>query len=284
MKAEITAFPSLYTTSGRRVATNWPAVFAKMGRPLSRARKEHVPGWAPCIYERDSRAEDCRALAVTALVCEYDHDVGLDAAAETWGDWFGFVYSTFSHKPDAPRLRVILPLSRNVTPEEHGRLWRWAESVGGAIDRKAKDAKRFWFWPAIAPGGVYETRNLCGAILEPDPVLAEVKPIASPPAPIPTRIGFADRTHVYDRASRYLRAMPPAISGSGGHLATFRAAVALVRGFGLPEQEALSLLMRDFNPRCQPPWSERELRHKITSAAKQSTRPLRYLDRERGAA
>lgn len=71
---------------------------------------------------------------------------------------------------------------------------------------------------------------------------------------------------VQERARLYVATMPPAISGSGGHTATFKAAVALVKGFALGEADAWSILL-EYNARCAPPWSERELRHKIASAA-----------------
>jgi hypothetical protein len=71
--------------------------------------------------------------------------------------------------------------------------------------------------------------------------------------------------------------MPPAISGAGGHAATFKAAVVLVRGFELPESEALRVLVEQFNPRCQPPWAPWELRHKVTSAATRGRLPHGWL-------
>lgn len=67
-----------------------------------------------------------------------------------------------------------------------------------------------------------------------------------------------------DRARAYLSKVPPAISGQGGHRATFYAACACVR-LGLSEHEAFDSL-GEWNRRCQPPWTERELRHKIRDA------------------
>lgn len=75
---------------------------------------------------------------------------------------------------------------------------------------------------------------------------------------------------VTDRATAYLAKMPPAISGQGGHLTAFKAAAVLVKGFALSEAEALPLLM-SWNVLCDPPWTERELRQKLRSAAKSST-------------
>ena len=74
---------------------------------------------------------------------------------------------------------------------------------------------------------------------------------------------------INERAAKYLSKMEPAISGSGGHNSCFKAACALVLGFDLPVEDALSLLLMEYNPRCEPQWTERELRHKVNSAAKQ---------------
>ena len=68
-----------------------------------------------------------------------------------------------------------------------------------------------------------------------------------------------------ERARRYIAKCPPAISGQGGHNAAFHVASLLVHGFALADADAMALLQA-WNRCCQPPWSERELRHKIESA------------------
>lgn len=79
------------------------------------------------------------------------------------------------------------------------------------------------------------------------------------------------------RARAYIATMPPAISGSGGHNATYTVAVALVHGFGLDDNEAMNLLC-EYNQRCLPAWTIRELQHKIKSARETShTHPYRWL-------
>ena len=80
-----------------------------------------------------------------------------------------------------------------------------------------------------------------------------------------------------ERARRYLAAMDASISGAGGHNAAFSAAMALVRGFGLDEGLALQILREEYNPRCMPPWSERELKHKVDQAAKNTDSERVYL-------
>jgi P4 family phage/plasmid primase-like protien len=77
-----------------------------------------------------------------------------------------------------------------------------------------------------------------------------------------------DRELVRQRARAYLDKVPSAVSGQGGHDRTFAAACALVLGFDLTVEEALPLLGQ-WNETCQPPWTEKELRHKLEDADKQ---------------
>jgi hypothetical protein len=68
-----------------------------------------------------------------------------------------------------------------------------------------------------------------------------------------------------DTARACLAKLPPAISGAGGHNATFRAACCIVR-FGLADGDAMILLRQWNGTHCQPPWTERELIHKLKDA------------------
>ncbi|MBI5387811.1 MAG: hypothetical protein HZA90_24380 [Verrucomicrobia bacterium] len=68
-----------------------------------------------------------------------------------------------------------------------------------------------------------------------------------------------------DRARAYLAKLPPAISGQGGHAATFAAACRLVE-FDVAEADALEILKAWNLTHCQPPWTEAELRHKLADA------------------
>ena len=75
------------------------------------------------------------------------------------------------------------------------------------------------------------------------------------------------------RVCRYLEAVPPAVAGQHGDLHTFRVCCRLVRGFALTDGEALRLL-REWNARCQPPWSERDLLEKLRRARRYGREPM----------
>ncbi len=78
---------------------------------------------------------------------------------------------------------------------------------------------------------------------------------------------------VVDRARQYVAAIPPAIAGEHGDVHTFRVCCRVVRGFGLADDDALSVL-RDWNNRCLPPWSERELLDKVLRARRYGREPF----------
>lgn len=77
--------------------------------------------------------------------------------------------------------------------------------------------------------------------------------------------GQRTATPIIERARKYIAKMPAAVSGSGGHDRTFAVACALCIGFSLGPDDALELL-REYNERCEPPWDEFDLEHKIASA------------------
>lgn len=80
------------------------------------------------------------------------------------------------------------------------------------------------------------------------------------------------------RIEMYLDACPPAVSGHGGHAQLFRVTIALLHGFALDPEGAMAVLRAYYNPRCRPPWSERELRHKVEDALRvPHDKPYGYL-------
>lgn len=88
-----------------------------------------------------------------------------------------------------------------------------------------------------------------------------------------------DRTMRLYRAARYVERLSGAVSRQDGHGQTFDAACALVKGFDLTPDEARPILHR-WNLTCEPPWSDRELEHKLSQAdRKPDDKPRGYLFR-----
>lgn len=139
--------------------------------------------------------------------------------------------------------------------------------------------------PSAHPSGTTYEWQLAPWALQPPPDapawlldLLRPKPeLVSVPSP-----RLSDGSDVLKRASAYLAKIPGAIEGSGGSNDAWKAALAVVRGFALSESDAYALLAAEYNPRCTPPWSEKELRHKVKDASQKASVTWGYLrDAER---
>jgi hypothetical protein len=75
-----------------------------------------------------------------------------------------------------------------------------------------------------------------------------------------------------ERARAFLQCVDPAVAGQQGDLRTFRVCCRIVRGFDLSDDEAVRALS-EWNARCAPPWSERELRQKVMNARRYGREP-----------
>ncbi len=285
------------TKPGTREEINWPTLFYeflvpvhakgptllppdKDGKRKAGPGKDRLPGWSPATFADDQRLL-VKCERVYALGLDFDKGTPLDGAAGLFGA-FGFLHTTWKHMAPDPRCRVILPYSRPVTAEEHGRIYSWAiaRAAGGGVvlDSAPRDPSRLWYVPGIGEDGTYETRNLDGPVFDPDAVLRELDELAAvavvaPPLPLasspptgPQR--RTDRASVLRRASAYTREMPASVDGDNGSILLLKAAVALAWRFELGESEALDVLRTEFNPRCRGPWSEEELAHAVDSALK----------------
>jgi replicative DNA helicase len=181
------------------------------------------------------------------------------------------IYSTFTHSPESPRVRLVLRPNRVIECAEiqQARAGGVAE-FGLYSDPTCKNPSRIFFVPS-APEGTPPERVYFeaaeGADVDLDALLRRAPapkpapaPLALPPAPGPRR-----STPPIERARKYAAATPPAVEGQGGDQATFTLCAAIARGFDLSDEDALEAL-RDWNARCLPPWDEGELLRKIGNA------------------
>lgn len=101
-------------------------------------------------------------------------DENLLPMLEMLGDFKCAVYSTHKHTPSKPRLRVIIPLKRPVTPDEYGAVSRKiAEDIGiEYFDDTTYQPQRLMYWPSTSSDGEFVFKDIDGPVLDPDEVLA----------------------------------------------------------------------------------------------------------------
>lgn len=98
---------------------------------------------------------------------------------------------------------------------------------------------------------------------------AEPEPIDPHPASNDTQrsaLPDGDR-NIISRARAYLVKVSPAIEGEHGDAHTLSTACRIVRGFDLPKETAVELLM-EWNAGCRPPWTRAEIEEKVDNAIK----------------
>lgn len=263
----ITRWQNLVDPVGTPWSLSWPELTGWLAQRREYLGDKEHPGWSPAEFTPCRRGRD-NVRRVFALCLDYDQGETIDGVRERLEEFCGLLHTTRKHTPDAPRFRVVLPLARPVSPFEYQALWVRFAAFAGNVDQAPKDPSRFWFVPGCAPDAEFVAEELTGAILDPDEWLAKPEPRQSATVVSFTERRGARQVDVEERAIRYIAKMQPAIAGQGGHKATWDVAVMLAKGFGLSEDATFRILWTEYNPRCEPPWSEKELRHKARDAGR----------------
>jgi len=83
------------------------------------------------------------------------------------------VYSTHKHTPEYPRLRMIIPLSREISEEEYPAVARMvAKDIGiDLFDDTTYEACRLMYWPSTSVNGEFFFQTKGGEVLDPDAYL-----------------------------------------------------------------------------------------------------------------
>jgi P4 family phage/plasmid primase-like protien len=151
------------------------------------------------------------------------------------------------------------------------RVQQYLPAIWEAVNRG--DVKAMW--SEIEKGGMFlgnlsidqRVRDWC--VPADGQTVPQGEPLSQPPPDIKdTEDCSAPLSDKAERCRAYLANVPPAISGQGGHDRTFRTARIIANDFDLAGTEEGWNLLNEYNQRCEPPWSEGELRHKWEDACK----------------
>ena len=198
------------------------------------------------------------------------------------------VLAAIEARPDLPPVSYVLHSS----PSRIHVFWRARDFTIDLVERLQRQlARELGTDPAATPST--QTTRLAGFFNHkpqyPTPALVRLeyrnRDAVYTPGDFPRPIA-AERIHVarrvrhcmaprdrIERARRYLAAVPPAVTGQHGDVHTFRVCCRLVRGFGLSDADAMSIL-NEWNASCDPPWTDRELRDKLARARRYGREPI----------
>jgi hypothetical protein len=272
----ITCWPSLFRPADGITRPDG-AIYARVRAPRTHERKDDVPRWSGVEF-RDGYRDSAHFVRAWWVTLDFDTGPELASLRAAFDALTGFAHTTWRSTPQHQRWRVGLQLSRAIeTLEEAERVWRAiavrAERYSLEPDFAARSPVHCFALPVRHAGDAYTFAEFQGELVDVDAALEQIPEREPEPTP-ESRPSDESYSHRLLRAERYLEKMPGAISGSRGHVATFRAACVLVRGFQLDHEDAFRLLARVHNPLCTPEWSERELRHKVRQAFQRSKLPF----------
>lgn len=93
---------------------------------------------------------------------------------ETTFPYGAVLYSTHSSTPENPRVRILCPMTRDVTPEEFVAVSRFvAESVGiEYFDECSYRTNQIMYWPTVSDDGVFIYKEVDKPWLDPDVILS----------------------------------------------------------------------------------------------------------------
>lgn len=123
-------------------------------------------------YANNGSRSDIRHRSILCLDADY-------ATGDLRADWavqYGnasAIYSTHKHTKEKPRLRLVIPLARIVSPDEYQAIGRRIAADLGIdqFDDTSYQPQRVMFWPSCSADGDFFFDHIDAELLEPDDVL-----------------------------------------------------------------------------------------------------------------
>ena len=125
---------------------------------------------------REGRRKNGMVLCRSMLTLDMDYGKpGVWDEIDLLHDFRCCVYSTHKHTPEHPRLRMIIPLARDITEEEYPAVARMvAKEIGiDLFDDTTYEACRLMYWPSTSANGEFFYKTKEGPLLDPDAYLAK---------------------------------------------------------------------------------------------------------------
>ena len=160
--------------------------YAKMSRAQRDAAKDHGGFVAGVLKGGRRKVDTVESRSMVAL----DGD-RIDAAFlnnyETLCPYTSALYTTHSSTEENPRVRLVFPLTRDVTPEEFVAVSRYLAQMLGIdyFDECSYQPNQLMYWPSTPANGSFVYKETDGGWLDPDAILTK-HPEWTDPTRLPT--------------------------------------------------------------------------------------------------
>ena len=160
--------------------------YAKMSRAQRDAAKDHG-GFVTGVLKGGRRKIDTvEVRSMLALDGDRIDRAFLDNY-ETICPYTSALYTTHSSTNDNPRVRLVVPLTRDVTPEEFVAVSRYLADMLGIdyFDECSYQPNQLMYWPSTPANGTFVYKETDGGWLDPDDILSK-HPEWTDPTRLPT--------------------------------------------------------------------------------------------------
>ena len=120
---------------------------------------------------RDNRRQANKVVCRSMLVYDLDN---IEKESPIKIDNKGCFYTTHSHTPEHPRARIIIPVTRDMTPDEFNAVARYYAADNGFLDMLdpcSFSPHQLMYWPTCPSNGEYLFEEIDGEWLDPDTIL-----------------------------------------------------------------------------------------------------------------
>ena len=108
------------------------------------------------------------------LTMDADHaEIGFIERFASECPYASALYTTHGHTPEAPRCRIIVPLSRDISPDEYAAITRYFASDWGIdqFDECSYKPNQLMYWPTTPSNGEFIYKETAGEWFDPDKYL-----------------------------------------------------------------------------------------------------------------
>ena len=162
----------------RLSTTHRTAETVEQYRKMKKAQQDAIKdvGGYVCGRLKEGRRKKEAILSRSAITLDMDYATPETVTwLKTHLTYACLVYSTHKSTPEQPRLRLVIPLNREVTPDEYQAVARkLAAEIGIELfDDTTYEPSRLMYWPSTSADGVFISEEVVAPFLNPDSILAQ---------------------------------------------------------------------------------------------------------------
>ena len=213
-----------------------------------RARVKNGRAWVPAVFVNNGSRKDADVQEMTAAVLDFDDGViGFEDVEAKLTGWTYAAHTSFSHTPNKPKLRVIVPFAKLAEPALCLPIFQHFDTLfDGHCDPARKNPGGLYYLPACPydASDLYRLISRVGALF--DPSILRNNGAGAEPA-----------------TAREATSKVPANNGQigeGGRNKHLASLAGTMRRRGMSETAILAALFEENQISCSPPLPDKELK------------------------